>query len=72
MQEIWDTMKRANVGIRIEEEEREKSQVKGTGYIVNKIIEENFPNLKNDMPTKVQATSRRRDYTRKENLLSTK
>jgi hypothetical protein len=45
IQEIWDTMKRQNpriVGI----EKGEDPQFKGPENIFNKIIEENFPNLK--------------------------
>ena len=49
MQEIWDTMKRPNLRI-IEIEEGKELQLKGTENIFNKIIEENFPNLKKDMP----------------------
>ena len=44
IQEIWDTMKRPNlriIGI-------EEAQLKNTENIFNKIIEENFPNLKRD------------------------
>ena len=46
IQEIWDTMKRTNLRI-IGIEEGEEIQLKGTENIFNKIIEENFPNLKN-------------------------
>ncbi|EGV99742.1 Putative transposase element L1Md-A101/L1Md-A102/L1Md-A2 [Cricetulus griseus] len=52
--ETWDPMKRPNlriIGI------EEVVQLKGTENIFNKIIEENFPNLK-DMPTKVQEAYR--------------
>jgi hypothetical protein len=31
-------------------DENENFQIKGPANIFNKIIEENFPNLKNDMP----------------------
>ena len=41
--EIWDTMKRPNLRI-IVVEEGEEFQLKGTENILNKIIEENFPN----------------------------
>jgi hypothetical protein len=34
-------------------EESEDSQLKGPVYIFNKIIEENFPNLKNKMPMNI-------------------
>ena len=50
IQEIWDTKKRPNLRIIGIEEEL---QLKGIEHIFNKIIEENFPNLKKDMPTKV-------------------
>ncbi|KAL6030403.1 hypothetical protein STEG23_017091 [Scotinomys teguina] len=45
VQEIWDTMKRPNLRI-IGIEEGEEYQLKGTENIFNKIIEENFSNLK--------------------------
>ena len=35
-------------------EEGEELQIKGPENIFNKIIEENFPNLKNNIPMKVQ------------------
>ena len=57
IQEIWDTMKRPNLRI-IGVEEREELQLKGPGNIFNKIIEENFPNLKKDIPMKVQEAYR--------------
>ena len=57
IQEIWNTMKRPNLGI-IGVEEWEELQVKGTENILNKIIEENFPNLKMDIPMKVQKAYR--------------
>ena len=47
IQEIQDTMRRQNLR-KIGIEEREDSQVKGPANIFNKIIEENFPNLKKD------------------------
>ena len=47
-------MKRLNLQItRMDEEE--ETQVKGRENIFNKIIEENFPNLKKEMLIKVQA-----------------
>ena len=49
IQEIWDTMKRPNLRI-IRVEEGEELELKGTENIFNKIIEENFPNLKKDIP----------------------
>ena len=54
IQEIWDTIKKPNLRI-IGIEEGEELQIKGPENIFNKIIEENFPNLKNDIPMKVQA-----------------
>ena len=53
IQEIWDTVKRPNLRI-TGIEEGEETQLKGAENIFNKIIEENFPNLKKDMPMKVQ------------------
>ena len=57
IQEIWDTMKGPNLRI-VEVEEGEELQLKGTENIFNKIIEENFPNLKKDIPMKVQEAQR--------------
>lgn len=45
IQEIQDTMKRSNLRI-TGIEENEDSKLKGPENIFNKIIEENFPNLK--------------------------
>ena len=45
IQEIWDNMKRPN--LRIIGVEEGELQVKGPENIFNKMIEENFPNLKN-------------------------
>ncbi|KAL6048104.1 hypothetical protein STEG23_029547 [Scotinomys teguina] len=50
IQEIWDTMKRPN--LRIIGIEEEESQLKNSENIFNKIIEENFLNLKKGMPIK--------------------
>jgi hypothetical protein len=44
IQEIWDTMKRPNLRI-IGIEEGERSQLQGPENILNKTVEENFPNL---------------------------
>ena len=52
VQELWDTMKRPNLRI-IGIEEGEDLQLKGPENIFNKIIEENFPNLKKELPIKV-------------------
>ena len=57
IQEIWDTMKRPNLRI-IGIEEGEESQLKGPENIFNKIIEENFPNLKEEMVINVQEAYR--------------
>ena len=47
IQEIWHTMKRPNLRIvRV----KEQLQLKGTENTFNKIIEENFPNLKKYIP----------------------
>jgi hypothetical protein len=53
MQEIQDTMRRPNLQI-IGVDENEDFQLKGPANIFNKIIEANFPNLKNDMPMNIQ------------------
>jgi len=45
-------MKRSNLRI-IGIEESEDSQLKGPVNIFNKIIEENFPNLKKEMPISI-------------------
>jgi hypothetical protein len=39
-------------------EESKDSQIKGSVYIMNKIIEENFPNLKKEMPMNIQEAYR--------------
>ena len=57
IQEIQDTMRRQNLR-KIDIEEREDSQVKGPANIFNKIIEENFPNLKKEMPMNIQEAYR--------------
>ena len=58
IQEIWDTIKKKpNLRI-IGVEEGEGLQIKGPENIFNKIIEENCPNLKNDIPMKVQEAYR--------------
>ena len=50
-------MKRPNLKI-IGIEEGEESELKGPENIFNKIIEENFPNLKKEMPINVQEAYR--------------
>jgi hypothetical protein len=47
-------------------QESEDSQLKGPVNIFNKIIEENFPNLKKEMPIKIQEAYRTSEWTRKE------
>jgi uncharacterized coiled-coil protein SlyX len=67
IQKIQDTMKRPNLRI-IGIEENEESQFKGPENVFNKIIEENFPNLKKEMDIKVQEayrTPNKWDYKRK-------
>jgi len=49
---IQDTMRRSNLRI-IGIEESEDSQLKGPVNIFNKIIEENFTNLKKEMPINI-------------------
>jgi hypothetical protein len=53
IQEIQDTMRRPNLRI-IGIEESEDSELKGPVNILNKIIEENFPNQKKEMPMSIQ------------------
>ena len=48
-------MRRPNLRI-IGREESEDFQPKGTVNIFNKIMEENFPNLKNEIPMNLQET----------------
>jgi chromosome segregation ATPase len=57
IQEIQDTMRRPNLRI-ICIEESEDSQLKGLVNIFNKIIEENFPYLKKEMPMNIQEAYR--------------
>lgn len=52
IQEIWDTTKTPNQSV-IGTEEGEESQVKSTENTFNKIIKENFLNIKKEMPIKV-------------------
>ena len=71
VQEIWDTMKRPN--LRIIGIKGEEHQLKSKENIFNKIIEENFPNLKKEMPIKIHEayrTPKRLDLSPK-NLLAT-
>jgi hypothetical protein len=57
IQEIQDTMRRPNLRI-IRVDENEDFQLKGPSNIFNKIIEENFPNLKKKMPMNIQEAYR--------------
>ena len=57
IQEIQDIMRRPNLRI-IGVDENEDFQLKGPANIFNKIIEENFPNLKTDMPMNIQEAYR--------------
>jgi chromosome segregation ATPase len=57
IQEIQDTMRRPNLRI-IGVDENEDFQIKGPANIFNKIIEENFPNLKKEMPMNIQEACR--------------
>jgi hypothetical protein len=52
IQEIQDTMRRLNL-IKIGIDEKEDFQLKVPVNIFNKIIEENFPNLKKEMPMNI-------------------
>jgi len=66
IQEIQDSMRRSN--LRIIYEESENSQLKGPVNIFNKIIKENFPNLKKEIPIKTfkkKKKKRRRKRKRK-------
>jgi hypothetical protein len=58
-------MRRPNL-MKIGTEESEDSQLKGLVNIFNKIIEENVPNVKKEMPMNIQETYRTLDTTRKE------
>jgi chromosome segregation ATPase len=57
IQEIQDTMRRPNLRI-IRVGKNEDFQLKGLANIFNKIIEENFPNLKKEMPMNIQEAYR--------------
>jgi hypothetical protein len=57
IQEIQDTMRRPNLRV-IGIGENEDLQLKGPVNIFNKIIEENFPNLKKEMPMNKQEAYR--------------
>jgi len=72
IQEIQDTMRRPNlIGV----DENQDFQLKGPANIFNKIIEENFPNLKKEMPMNIQEayrTPNRLDQKRNQNNKCTK
>jgi archaeosine-15-forming tRNA-guanine transglycosylase len=53
MQELTNSIKRPNLKI-MGMEEGEQVQAKGIRNIFNKMITENFPNLKKTMPIQVQ------------------
>ena len=53
IQKIQDSMRRPNLQI-IGVDENEDFQLKGPANIFNKIIEENFPNLKKEMHMNIQ------------------
>ena len=57
VQEIQDKMRRLNLRI-IGIEEDEEYQIRGTVNIFNKIIEENFPTLKNEMTMSIKQAYR--------------
>jgi chromosome segregation ATPase len=56
IQEIQDTMRRPN--LRIIVHDNEDFQLKGAANIFNKIIEENIPYLKKEMPMNIQEAYR--------------
>ena len=58
IQKIQDTMRRPNLR-KIGVDKNEDFQLKGPANIFNKIIEENFPNLKKEMPTNIQEAYRK-------------
>jgi outer membrane protein assembly factor BamD (BamD/ComL family) len=53
IQEVQDTMRRPNLRV-IGVDENVDFQLKGPANIFNKILEENFPNLKKEMPMNIQ------------------
>ena len=57
IQEIKDTMRRPNLQ-KIGVDENEDFQLKRPANIFNKIIEENFPNLKKEVPITIQKAYR--------------
>jgi hypothetical protein len=67
IQDIQNTMRRPNLRI-IGIEDSKDCQLKGPVNIFNKIIEENFPNLKKEMPITIK--ERKINRTRKKFHLS--
>jgi hypothetical protein len=65
IQEIQETMRKPNLRI-IGIEESEDSQLKGPVYIFKKIIEENFLNIKKEMPVNKKPTEQQIYWIRKE------
>jgi hypothetical protein len=66
IQEIQETMRRPNLRM-IGRDENDDHQLKGTVNVFNKIIGENFPNLKKEMLMNIQApyrTPNRLDHKR--------
>ena len=57
IQEIQDAMRRPNLRT-TGKDKREDSQFIGPVNIFNKIIQENFPNLKKEMPLNIQEAYR--------------
>ena len=57
IQEFQVTMRRQNLRI-IGVDENEEFQLKGPANIFKKIIEENFPNLKKEMPMNIEEAYR--------------
>ena len=57
IQEIQDKMRRPNLRI-VGIGEKDNFQLKGPANIFNKIIEENFPNLKKEKPMNIQEAYR--------------
>jgi predicted ribosome quality control (RQC) complex YloA/Tae2 family protein len=60
IQEIQNTMRKPNLR-KIGVHENEDFQLKGPATIVNKIIKENIPNLKKEMPMNIQEAYRTRN-----------
>jgi hypothetical protein len=60
IQELTSSIKRPNNVLRIMDIEEEDVQAKGIVNTFNKLITQNFPNLKKVMPVQVQEASRTR------------